>query len=71
MRLEDDAQVAEGEVRSFTSYSAPVFSSSRGSIAGNQVSVLTAEQDAHDRLMVILADLLVARLLATAPEWAT
>ncbi|SES04782.1 LPS-assembly lipoprotein [Tranquillimonas rosea] len=61
--------VTEGAVNSFTSYSAPVFTADRGAIAGNTVSVLSAEEDAVDRLMVILADQIVAELLATAPEW--
>ena len=61
--------VADGLVRNFTAYSAPVFDDSRGSIAGNTVSVLTAERDARERLMVILADQIVARLIATAPDW--
>ncbi|SFQ15694.1 LPS assembly lipoprotein LptE [Tranquillimonas alkanivorans] len=61
--------VATGEVRNFTGYSAPVFDPSRGSIAGNPVTVLTAERDARERLMTILADQVVAQLLATAPEW--
>ena len=68
-RQADDRSVASGEIRSFTSYSAPVFSATRGSIAGNPVSVLTAERDARERLMVILADRLVDRLIATAPDW--
>ena len=61
--------VAGGTLSHFTAYSAPVFSDARSSIAGNTVSVLTAERDARDRLMTILADNLVSRLLATAPEW--
>ncbi|RVT82107.1 twin-arginine translocation signal domain-containing protein [Rhodobacteraceae bacterium CCMM004] len=61
--------VASGTLRNFTSYSAPVFSANRGTIAGNTVSVRAAEQDARERLMTLLADQLVARLLATAPEW--
>ncbi len=64
-----DEVLAEGEIRSFTSYSAPVFSAQRGSIAGNPVSVLTAERDAHERLMAILADRLADQLIATAPAW--
>ncbi|MGR3756382.1 MAG: LPS assembly lipoprotein LptE [Tranquillimonas sp.] len=61
--------VSSGEVETFTGYSAPVFSSARSTIAGNTVSVLAAERDARERLMVILADRIVARLLATAGEW--
>lgn len=61
--------VASGSLRNFTGYSAPVFDDTRGSIAGNTVSVRSAERDATRRLMVILADDLVTRLLATAPDW--
>jgi len=46
-----------GTVRSFTSYSA----------TGSTVATLAAERDARERLMVILADRIVARLLAAAP----
>ncbi|WP_108485261.1 LPS assembly lipoprotein LptE [Oceaniglobus ichthyenteri] len=67
--LASDEIVADGRVRNFTAYSAPVFDDTRGSIAGNTVSVLTAERDARERLMIILADQLVARLIATAPDW--
>lgn len=65
----DDTVLTNGVVRNFTGYSAPVFDDTRGSIAGNTVSVLTARRDARERLMVILADQLVARLIATAPDW--
>jgi len=67
--LATDTIVTDGMVRNFTAYSAPVFDNTRGSIAGNTVSVLTAERDARERLMTILADQLVSRLIATAPEW--
>ncbi|KAF0676524.1 LPS assembly lipoprotein LptE [Profundibacterium mesophilum] len=68
-RIADGASAASGTLHRATAYSAPVFSADRGSIAGNTVSVLTAEQDARRRLMVILADDLVSHLLATAPDW--
>lgn len=72
-----DEQVAGGTVRNFTGYSAPVFAPGElppalqrsDAIAGNTVSVLSAQDDARERLMTILADQIVARLLATAPEW--
>lgn len=67
--IADDVIVTDGLVRNFTGYSAPVFDTSRGSIAGNTVSVITAERDARERLMVILADQLVSQLVATAPDW--
>ncbi|WP_099827817.1 LPS assembly lipoprotein LptE [Oceaniglobus indicus] len=70
-RLSDDVTVTDGIVRNFTEYSAPVFDNTRGSIAGNTVTVQTAERDARRRLMTILADQLVSRLIATAPGWRT
>jgi LPS-assembly lipoprotein len=51
-----DAVLLTERVSSFTSWSA----------AGSTVSTLTAEQDAHRRLMRMLADLIVTRLLAQA-----
>lgn len=55
----DSGQVlTSGKVDSFTSYSA----------SGSTVATQTAEQDALKRLMVILADQMVTRLLATAPD---
>ncbi|SHI72843.1 LPS-assembly lipoprotein [Palleronia salina] len=71
-RLSDSstgAAIRTGSVQNFTSYSAPVFSAARQSIAGNSVTVAVAEEDAVERLMTILADQLVAELLATAPDW--
>jgi len=54
--LRDGAQVAGGRVDSFTSYSA----------TGSTVAGLTAKEDAARRLMVILADQIVARLMMAA-----
>jgi LPS-assembly lipoprotein len=51
-----DSALLSGEVNSFTSYSA----------TGTTVSTLTAERDARSRLMIILANLVVTRLLADA-----
>jgi len=48
--------VLDGEVNSFTSYSA----------TGTTVSTLSARRDARSRLMIILADQVVTRLLAEA-----
>lgn len=62
-------RVASGTLTSFTTYPAPVFGPNRATIAGNPVTVRSARDDAIERLMVILADLLVAELLATAEEW--
>lgn len=50
---------ASGTVESFTSYAA----------TGSTVASLTAERDAGRRLSVLLADLLVTRLQATARDW--
>lgn len=47
-----EAPLAQGEVTSFTSYSA----------AGSTLSTATAREDARRRLMVILADRIVTRL---------
>ena len=49
-----------GRVNSFTSYSA----------TGSTVAGLAAEQDAALRLMRILADQIVTRLIATSGQWA-
>jgi len=53
----DGPLVTEGRVQSFTSYSTTTTPS----------ATLAAEADARDRLAVLLADLIVARLLAAAP----
>lgn len=54
------AAVATGQVENFTSYST----------TASPVGTRAAERDAYARLMISLADLLVTRLLATAPGWA-
>ena len=51
-----DAVLLTGEVASFTSWSA----------TGSTLATQTAEDDAHKRLMVMLADQIVTRLIATA-----
>jgi LPS-assembly lipoprotein len=56
--LEGGRAVTSGEVESFTSYAT----------SGSTVATLTAEDDARRRLMVILADQVVARLIAAAPQ---
>jgi len=68
-RRADDAVVASGREQAFASYSAPIFDPTTGSTAGTTVSVIAAARDARDRLMVMLADRIVARLLLTAPDW--
>lgn len=54
----DGQTVTSGTVESFTSWAT----------SGSTVATLTAEQDARRRLMVILADQVVARLIAAAPQ---
>jgi len=51
--------VTTGQVENFTGYSATSL------IVGTQ----SVTRDANERLMVVLADQIVARLIATAPEW--
>jgi LPS-assembly lipoprotein len=53
------ATITSGGFESFSSYAA----------SGQPVSGLTAQQDAHKRLVVLLADQLVTKLSATADEW--
>jgi LPS-assembly lipoprotein len=53
------ARMAGGRVDSFTSYSA----------TGSTVAGLAAEEDAAFRLMRILADQIVSRLIASAGDW--
>jgi len=50
--------VTRGQVSSFTSYST----------TGTTVATMAAEQDAHERLARMLADQVVTRLLAVAPD---
>ncbi len=52
--------LTKGTVESFTSYSA----------TGTTVSTMTTERDAKERLMIILADQVLARLTATSRTWA-
>ncbi len=52
------ATITQGRVSSFTSYSA----------VGTTIATLAAERDAHERLMVMLADQIVTRLLASGPK---
>ncbi|GHE05366.1 hypothetical protein U879_02960 [Defluviimonas sp. 20V17] len=51
--------LGQGEAHSFTSYGA----------TGSTVATLAARADAHRRLMVILADEIATRLLATSAQW--
>lgn len=54
------ARVTGGLVQSFTAWSA----------TGSTVAGLTAEQDASLRLMRLLADQIVTRIIASAGDWA-
>lgn len=55
-RQSDGKVTSSGSVQNFTAYSA----------TGSTVETLAGERDAHERLMVILADQITARILATA-----
>ncbi|MDR9394031.1 LPS assembly lipoprotein LptE [Roseovarius sp. SYSU LYC5161] len=55
--LDDGAVVTSGKAESFTSYSA----------SGSTVATQSAERDARARLMTILAEQIVTRLIAAAP----
>jgi LPS-assembly lipoprotein len=54
--LPSGAELLAGEVEGFTSWSA----------SGSSVAALAAEEDAHQRLMRLLADAVATRLLAAA-----
>ncbi len=53
------AAVAQGKVENFTGYSA----------TGSIVGTISATEDAEERLMIILADQIISRLIATSPDW--
>jgi LPS-assembly lipoprotein len=55
-----DMQVQAGEVSTFTAYAS----------SGSPVATAAARRDAQERLMIALADQIVARLLAGADAWA-
>ena len=57
--LQTDAVLTSGKVSSFTAYSA----------FGTSVATAASEADAHTRLMRILADQIVTRLIATSADW--
>lgn len=57
VRVADGSVAARGRAESFTSYST----------TGSTVATLAAETDAFRRLMLILADQIVTRLIAAAP----
>lgn len=56
---ETGKDLASGRVRGFTAYSA----------TGTAVASVASRRDARARLMRLLADRIVTRLIATAPEW--
>lgn len=56
-----DAVLTEGKVTTFVSYSA----------SGSTVSTQSARDDAYLRLMRLLADQIVTRLIATSSEWSS
>jgi LPS-assembly lipoprotein len=58
-RVGSPAVLTRGAVENFTSYSTTALT----------VGTLAAEEDARERLMILLADQIVAQLLATAGEW--
>lgn len=61
-RLRDAASgeiLTSGDVSNFTAYAT----------TGTPVATQSAQADARERLMAILADQIVAELLATAPDW--
>ena len=59
--LRDQSIATQGSVSNFSTYSA----------TANTVAARASERDARRRLMVILADYLTARLIATSGTWAT
>lgn len=56
--LQSGAVVSSGKVENFTSYSA----------SGTTVATQAAEKNAQERLMIILGDQMITRLLAAAPD---
>ena len=58
--LATGARLTSGTVSNFTGYSA----------TSTTVATRSVAQDARERLMVVLADQIVARLLVTSGEWA-
>ncbi len=63
--------VTSGRVESFTGYSVGAVDTFAVPPSTNAtIATLAAERDAYARLMVILADLVVSRLIATSADWA-
>ena len=64
--------LTSGSTDAFTSYSVGSVDVSAIPPSTNAtIATLAAERDANSRLMVALADQIVTRLIATAPDWAT
>jgi LPS-assembly lipoprotein len=69
--LETGEVLTSGRVESFTGYSVGAVDTSATPPSTNAtIATLAAERDAYARLMVALADLAVARLIATSADWA-
>ena len=74
--METDAVLRRRTLDSFTSYSSPRIDDETTPqpgepFVGSYYSVSEARRDAGERLMTILADKIVADLLATSPDWRT
>lgn len=68
--IETDEVLTTGSVDSFTGYSVgTVDTTVDPPSTSSTISTRAAERNAHDRLMVILADQIVTRLLATSGSW--
>ena len=69
--LETDKIVLSDQVTTFTGYSVgTVDTTVSPPSTSSTISTRAAEQDAHDRLMVALADQVVTRLTASSADWA-
>ncbi|SFG87409.1 LPS-assembly lipoprotein [Palleronia marisminoris] len=74
--METGAVLRRHSLSSFTGYSSPLVDDDitpqpGEPYVGSYVSISEARRDAGERLMTILADKIVADLLATAPAWRT
>lgn len=62
--------LTSGAVDNFTGYSVDTVDATASPPATNAtISTLSAKRDANRRLMIILADQIVTRLVASAPRW--
>lgn len=70
-RLSDSVVVSRGNTDTFTGYSVGSVDVTATPPSTNAtISTLAAQRDAHTRLMTALADQVVTRLIASAPDWA-